>query len=61
MTNDSPTQQRHIFSVTELNNSVKRLLENQFPAVWLEGEISNLVLPRSGHLYLTLKDDQAQV
>ena len=61
MTNDTPTQQRHIFSVAELNNSVKRLLENQFPAIWLEGEISNLALPRSGHMYLTLKDDQAQV
>ena len=61
MTNDTPTQHRHIFSVAELNNSVKRLLENQFPAIWLEGEISNLALPRSGHMYLTLKDDQAQV
>ncbi|MEE2731168.1 MAG: exodeoxyribonuclease VII large subunit [Pseudomonadota bacterium] len=57
----APTQQRHIFSVAELNNSVKRLLEQQFPAIWLEGEISNLAQPRSGHLYLTLKDDQAQV
>jgi len=57
----SPPQQRHIFSVAELNNSAKRLLEGQFPAVWLEGEISNLVAARSGHLYLTLKDDQAQI
>lgn len=54
-------RQRHVFSVSELNNAAKILLENQFPAVWLEGEISNLVQPRSGHLYLTLKDDSAQL
>lgn len=55
------TSERHIFSVSELNGSVKHLLENQFRAVWLEAEISNLVTPRSGHLYLTLKDDNAQL
>ncbi|HVK98337.1 MAG TPA: exodeoxyribonuclease VII large subunit [Dongiaceae bacterium] len=54
-------RQRHVFSVSELNNAAKFLLENQFPAVWLEGEISNLVQPRSGHIYLTLKDDGAQL
>lgn len=56
-----PSRQRHVFSVSELNNSAKSLLETQFPSVWLEGEISNLAQPRSGHIYLTLKDDQAQV
>jgi exodeoxyribonuclease VII large subunit len=54
-------RQRHVFSVSELNTAAKQLLENQFPAVWLEGEISNLVQPRSGHIYLTLKDDNAQL
>lgn len=58
---ESASQSRHVFSVTELNNAARRLLEGQFPAVWIEGEISNLVLPRSGHLYFTLKDDSAQV
>ena len=62
MNEDIPAPpQRHVFSVSELNNSVKRLLEHQFPAIWLEAEISNLVQPRSGHLYLTLKDDQSQL
>ncbi len=51
----------HVFSVSELNNSVKQMLENNFPSVWLEGEISNLARPRSGHVYLTLKDDGAQI
>lgn len=58
---DTAPNQRHIFSVSELNNAAKRLLEGEFPAVWIEGEISNLVQPRSGHLYFTLKDDNAQI
>lgn len=53
--------QRHIYSVTELNNAAKRLLEGQFPAIWIEGEISNLVQASSGHIYFTLKDDNAQL
>lgn len=52
---------RHIFSVSELNNSVKSLLEMEFSQIWLEGEISNLVRARSGHIYFSLKDDNAQL
>jgi len=55
------TQEKHIFSVNELNKQAKALLESALSSVWLEGEISNLAQPRSGHLYLTLKDDSAQV
>ena len=53
--------QNTVFTVTEVNNSVKQLLEQQFASIWLEAEISNLVQPRSGHIYLTLKDDNAQI
>lgn len=53
--------ERHVFSVSELNLFAKNLLENTLPSLWLEGEISNLAQPRSGHIYLTLKDDNAQV
>lgn len=53
--------ENHIFSVSEINNSVKQLLEHQFANIWIEAEISNLVQPRSGHIYLTLKDDNAQL
>lgn len=53
--------ENHIFSVTEINNSVKSLLEQQFTSIWIEAEISNLATPRSGHIYLTLKDDNAQI
>ena len=40
---------------------IKASLEDQFPAVWVEGEISNLRTPSSGHAYFTLKDDTAQL
>jgi exodeoxyribonuclease VII large subunit len=56
----NPTD-RQIFSVSELNRSVRHLLETQLPMLWVEGEISNFARPASGHWYLTLKDGQAQV
>jgi exodeoxyribonuclease VII large subunit len=51
----------HILTVTQLTNQVKGLLEGSFPDVWVEGEISNLSIPQSGHAYFTLKDEQSQV
>lgn len=50
-----------ILTVTQLNHSVRDLLEFNYGRVWLRGEISNLSAPSSGHLYFTLKDDTAQV
>ncbi|AWX16240.1 exodeoxyribonuclease VII large subunit [Mergibacter septicus] len=50
-----------IYSVSQLNQSVKILLEQNFQQVWLSGEISNFSQPISGHWYLTLKDQNAQV
>ena len=50
-----------ILSVSEFTRNVKNVLEYNFPAVWVSGEISNLARPRSGHWYFTLKDDQSQV
>ncbi|MDG1323794.1 MAG: exodeoxyribonuclease VII large subunit [Porticoccaceae bacterium] len=52
---------RQILSVSQLNRSVRHLIETQLPLLWVEGEISNFARPASGHWYLTLKDDQAQV
>ena len=52
---------RSVFSVSELNSAVARLLEQEFAWVWVEGEISNLATPASGHIYFTLKDAGAQV
>jgi len=50
-----------ILTVAELNRSARRLLEQQFPLLWVAGEISNLTRAASGHVYFTLKDAQAQV
>jgi exodeoxyribonuclease VII large subunit len=50
-----------IYSVGELNQTVRMLLEGTFSAVWIEGEISNLACPSSGHAYFTLKDPTAQI
>lgn len=60
MTASGPDQ-RDIFSISRLNSEVRAVLEGSFPLVWVEGEISNLASPRSGHLYFSLKDAQAQV
>lgn len=50
-----------ILSVSSLNRLARGLLEDCFPSVTVEGEISNLSVPGSGHWYLTLKDDAAQI
>jgi exodeoxyribonuclease VII large subunit len=50
-----------ILSVWELTSRIKDLLEGAFPAVSVEGEISDFARPRSGHCYFTLKDDRAQI
>jgi exodeoxyribonuclease VII large subunit len=50
-----------ILSVSTLTRLIKQQLEGRFLDVWVEGEISNLRIPNSGHLYFTLKDESAQV
>jgi exodeoxyribonuclease VII large subunit len=52
---------RYVLTVTELTREIKSLLEARFSEVWVEGEISNLRIPPSGHLYFTLKDDSSQI
>jgi len=53
--------ERVVCTVGELAMRIKTQLEDKFPAVWVEGEISNLRTPSSGHAYFTLKDDTAQL
>lgn len=55
-----PVQQEPL-SVSQLTDHIKGLLEGAFPRVWVSGEISNFARPRSGHCYLTLKDESAQL
>jgi exodeoxyribonuclease VII large subunit len=61
MTANQPASDTHVFSVRELNRSVRDLLESGFGSIWIEGELSNLARPASGHLYFSLKDRDAQV
>ncbi len=55
---DSPPKP---LTVGELTDDIKRLLEGQFRRLWIEGELSSVKQNRSGHVYLTLKDDDARI
>jgi exodeoxyribonuclease VII large subunit len=50
-----------VLSIGELTGQIKQTLEGNFGRVWVSGEISNFSRPASGHCYLTLKDDTAQI
>jgi exodeoxyribonuclease VII large subunit len=50
-----------ILTVSALNREVRQLIERNLGLVWVEGEISNLARPSSGHIYFSLKDEKAQV
>ncbi len=50
-----------ILTVSELNEQIGKLLETRFDVIWVEGEVSNLRRPSSGHLYFTLKDEKSQI
>ena len=52
---------RDVYTVSRLNLDARAILEEAFSTVWIEGEISNLARPRSGHVYFTLKDGSCQV
>ena len=59
--NDILNQNNQIISVGELNRSAKYLLEKSYSNIKVEGEISNLSIPSSGHMYFTLKDSDAAI
>lgn len=52
---------RDVWTVSRLNREARAVLEGSFPLLWVQGEIASLAEPSSGHLYLTLKDEAAQV
>ena len=58
---NSKNPERQVYTVTEITRSIKFSLETEFPLVWIEGEISNLRIPSSGHMYLTIKDEESQI
>ncbi len=56
-----PEEKVQVWSVSEINAALRDVIENSFMPFWIRGEISNLVLHRSGHAYLSLKDDTSQM
>ena len=52
---------RDVYSVSRLNQTARKILEQGLARIWIEGELSNLARPSSGHLYFTLKDSNAQI
>lgn len=55
------TAQQTVYAVSELSEMLRGLVEDSLPSLWVEGEISNLARPASGHWYFTLKDSGAQL
>lgn len=60
-TREADSTQREVYTPTRLNREARACLEGSFPLLWVQGEVSNLARPASGHLYFTLKDEKAQV
>jgi len=54
-------QKTKIYTVSALTEEIKDLLEGTFDFIWVEGEISNFRVPASGHYYMVLKDEKAQI
>jgi exodeoxyribonuclease VII large subunit len=50
-----------VYSVSEITQLIRDILEDSFPAIWIEGEVSNYRPHHSGHLYFTLKDPSSQI
>ncbi len=56
-----PPEPRRVYSVSQLTDRIRALLEERFFEIWVEGEISNCFVAKTGHMYFTLKDTQAQI
>ena len=54
-------QEKQIWSVSQLNNNIRELIEDGFFPLWLKGEVGNITIHRSGHVYFTMKDQKAQM
>jgi len=50
-----------IYTVSEISNRIQEVLNNFIPAVWIQGEVSNYYQSRAGHIYFSLKDEQALI
>lgn len=56
-----PVPEERVYSVSEITTEMRLLVEDAFPAIWVEGEVSNLTRHTSGHFYFSLKDSRAQL
>lgn len=54
-------EENPVYTVSQLNQEARQLLEGNFSSLWVEGEISNLTRAPSGHLYFTLKDESSEI
>lgn len=54
-------ESRRVYTVSEITREIRTALEGMFGSVWIEGELSNVRRPASGHLYFTLKDENSQI
>lgn len=61
--NSDPAEQKgpKVFSVSDINSGIRRILEANYPLIWVQGEISNFTAHSSGHHYFSLKDKKAQI
>src|SRR6056297_3648049 len=50
-----------IYTVSQISNRIKKVLSDFIPSVWVEGEVSNYYRSRAGHVYFSLKDDNALI
>ena len=57
----SPAQLRQVSTVSQITQTIKRLLESQIGRIWVTGEVTNCRAQSSGHVYFTLKDATAQL
>jgi len=55
------TENQEIYTVSQLNNEARMVIEENFQTIWVMGELSNLARPSSGHIYFSLKDERSQV
>lgn len=53
--------ERKIYSVSEINKAIKDCLEQSFPEIWIQGEVSNSTYHSSGHVYFSIKDDASSI
>lgn len=59
--NENINDDKLIYSVTQINNEIKTILEDSYPSVWICGEISSFKTYSSGHMYFNLKDETSQI